>query len=76
MVQLHHIVSGNGKRRQHESVESVIALCYIHHHGTFGVHGREGRELNITLKRKLQNKYKNQGYEKEEIREMMGGRLY
>lgn len=76
MVQLHHIINGNGKRKQHESVESVIALCWTHHHGTMGVHGREGKELDRTLKIKLQETYKEQGYSEDEIRRMMGGKLY
>lgn len=76
MVQLHHIINGNGKRRQHESVESVIALCWTHHHGDMGVHGRDGKKLDRTLKIKLQETYKKQGYKEDEIRIMMGGKLY
>lgn len=76
MVQLHHIVNGNGKRRQHESAESVIALCWTHHHSDMGVHGRDGRKLNIKLKKKLQGTYKEQGYKEDEIRKLLGGKLY
>lgn len=76
MVQLHHIINGNGKRRQHESVESVIALCYTHHHGTFGVHGREGKTLDRQLKQRLEKTYRGQGLEEEEILYLLGGRYY
>lgn len=76
MVQLHHIISGNGKRKQHQNKHSVVPLCWAHHHGTQGVHGREGRELDIALKKELQHKYKDMGYSEEEIRQEMGGKLY
>lgn len=76
MVQLHHIIGGNGKRKQHETEESVVALCWVHHHGTKGVHGREGKKLDRSLKIELQDKYKNKGYSEEEVRQMMGGKLY
>ena len=75
-VQLHHIIKGLGKRKQHETIEYVILLCWNCHHGTYGVHGREGKELDIKLKRKLQETYFNQGYSVEEVRRMMGGKIY
>ena len=72
MLELQYLKLDNGKY----SVESVIALCYTHHHGTMGVHGREGKELDRTLKIRLQETYKEQGYSEDEIRTMMGGKLY
>lgn len=75
-VQLHHIIGGRGKRRECERVESVIALCYDHHHGTCGVHGREGHALSITLKLELQQKYFDLGYSENEVRQLLGGKLY
>lgn len=74
--ELHHIVFGSGKRQQQEKAESVIVLCFECHRGTMGVHGRDGRKLNIKLKKKLQETYKEQGYKEDEIRKMMGGKLY
>lgn len=76
MCQLHHIIGGRGKRKQHETVESVILLCWDCHHGTFGVHGREGKTLDLKLKKQLQETYFNQGYTENEVRRMMGGKLY
>lgn len=73
---LHHIIKGKGKRRQLESPENVINLCWECHMGTRGVHGREGRELDLKLKLTLQEKYFNQGYTETEVRAKMGGRLY
>lgn len=75
-VQMHHIVSGNGKRKQHENIDSIICLCWDCHHGTQGVHGKNGRELNLKLKVKLQETYFKQGYSEEEVRKLMGGKLY
>ena len=75
-VHLHHIIKGRGKRKEHESSLSVILLCYNCHMGTNGVHGKNGRELDLRLKRELQEKYKELGYTEEEVREKMGGRLY
>lgn len=72
----HHIVKGRGKRKQHETVESVIALCWHCHYGTYGIHGREGHILDRQLKLKLQETYFNQGYSVEEVRVMMGGKIY
>ena len=44
--------------------------------GTKGVHGRDGKELDLKLKLQLQDKYFKQGYSEEETRKLMGGRLY
>lgn len=76
MCQLHHIIGGRGKRKQHETVESVMLLCWDCHYGTFGIHGREGKALDTKLKRQLQEIYFNQGYTENEVREKMGGKLY
>ena len=76
MVQIHHIVHGRGKRKQCETEESLIAVCWDHHHGDKGVHGRDGHTLDIKLKQRLQKRYEEQGRTEEEVRELMGGKLY
>lgn len=73
---LHHIIYGNGKRKQCETIESVINLCWSCHQGTKGVHGREGRKLDLLLKQRLEKTYRDMGLSEEEIRHWMGGRLY
>lgn len=73
---LHHIIGGHGRRTQHETRESVVLLCMNCHVGTRGVHGRLGRELDLKLKKKLQEIYFNQGYTEQEVRRLMGGKLY
>ena len=76
MLQMHHIIGGRGKRKQHETKESVILLCWECHHGTKGIHGRDGNELDLKLKLDLQDRYFDMGYTEEEVRELMGGKLY
>lgn len=72
MVQLHHKIGGHGKRKQCETLESVIALCWKHHHGTFGAHGREGQALNRQLRQELERTYREQGRDEEEILYLLG----
>lgn len=76
MVELHHIIYGSGKRKQHENEHSVIALCWYCHRGTKGIHGRDGKKLDLYLKKKLQEKYFDMGYGENEVRKLMGGKLY
>lgn len=75
-TELHHIVSGSGKRKEHESTNSIVLLCYDCHRGTRGVHGRDGRKLDLQLKRNLQSEYLEQGKSEDGIRNLMGGKLY
>ena len=75
-IELHHILSGSGRRKQQERYETVIALCFECHRGTYGVHGKYGNELNIRLKQDLQEHYFKQGKSEKEVRVLMGGRIY
>ena len=76
LVQLHHLVGGSGKRKVHETVESVKALCWYCHYGANGWHGKNSIPIKATLRKQLQETYKNQGKTEEEIRTLMGGKLY
>ena len=76
MVQNHHIIGGSGKRKQCETVYSLIALCYEHHHGTNGIHGKNGNILDTQLKEKLQRTYEDMGIEGEDLRYWLGGKYY
>ena len=71
-VQHHHIIKGKGKRNECETVHSVIALCWECHHGNKGVHGKYGKELDEYLKRNLEKRYKELGYEGLELQQLMG----
>ena len=70
-LSLHHIIGGQGKRRQHETVESCIMLCVDCHEA---VH--KDFRIDRALKKILQVVYAKQGYNETEIRRMMGGKLY
>lgn len=75
IVQRHHIVGGQGKRKQHENQYSLIDLCYYHHYGEYGVHESNG-DLERKLKIRLQEQYHDLGFNEDQIRELMGGRYY
>lgn len=76
MVQKHHIIGGRGKRKSCETEDSVICLCWEHHHGKYGVHGKHGHILSTHLKLQLQKKYFDKGLSRDEVMKLMGGKLY
>ena len=76
MVQHHHIIGGSGKRKQCETIYSLIALCYECHHGDYGVEGNRDRSLDKQLKENLQITYQKLGLKDEELRYWLGGRYY
>lgn len=76
MVQHHHIIGGLGKRKQCETVYSLIALCWDCHHGNYGVEGNKDRSLDRKLKEDLQMKYEELGLKGEELKYWLGGRFY
>ena len=72
-LQQHHIV----KRSQGggDDDQNLVWLCWDCHHGTLGVHGKHGRQLDLELKLKLQEEYLEK-YPEEKARKLMGGKLY
>lgn len=76
LLELHHAVSGRGKRKKHENEETCFLLCYDCHRGTKGCHGKEGHNINLNLKLMAQERLFDKGYTEDKVREMMGGRLY
>ena len=48
-IHLHHIMFGKNRKISDEDGLTVY-LCYDHHEGTYGVHGKEGHELDLKLK--------------------------
>lgn len=49
-LHLHHIMFGKNRKKADKDGLTVY-LCYEHHEGTNGVHGRNGHNLDIKLKR-------------------------
>lgn len=76
IVQHHHIIYGEGKRKQCETVFSLIALCWHCHHGTYGIHGKNGYKLDLQLKQNLERTYREMDLTEEEIKYWLGGRFY
>ena len=73
-LQIHHIVKRSQQGK--DDLDNLILLCWNCHHGTAGVHGKNGRELDLKLKLDLQEKLFNSGMNEEAVREYMGGKLY
>ena len=67
----HHIYFGKGKRPKSEKHGFKVWLCYQHHEGTYGVHGKYGHELDEYLKITCQNKYE-ETHSREEFMNIFG----
>lgn len=68
-LELHHILGGRGKRKELERAETCIMLAAR-------LHNHQNTELMTELKHKLQSYYFQQGYSEDEVRKLMGGKLY
>lgn len=49
-IEIHHCIHGTAKRKIADKEGLFVPLCYEHHRGTKGVHGREGHDLDKELK--------------------------
>lgn len=56
ILEEHHIFYGVN-RKLSEKYGLKVPLCYEHHRGTNGVHGKNGKELNIKLKKIAQRRF-------------------
>lgn len=54
-AELHHIIFRSEVKPLEKCKLNHVYLCYEHHRGTMGVHGRLGNELNKSLRLKFQN---------------------
>ena len=55
-LHLHHIFFG--KNRKNADKDGLTCyLCWGHHEGTYGVHGKHGHELDMQLKKIAQYKW-------------------
>lgn len=74
-IEVHHII----KRSQCKPLEhcklNLIGLCEEHHRGTYGVHGKQGHELDKRLRREFRDKlellFDREHFTKEEIRQTL-----
>lgn len=56
-IERHHIMFGTSGRKKSEMYGLTVMLCQEHHRGTFGVHGKNGTELNKKLKTEAQRAF-------------------
>ena len=52
-IHLHHVIFGKN-RNNSDKDGLMVYLCYEHHEGKNGVHGKNGHELDYALKRKAE----------------------
>lgn len=69
-LHLHHIYFGKN-RTVSDKNGFVCYLCFEHHEGTNGVHGKNGDKLDEYLKRTCQEKFERLN-SREEFRKLIG----
>jgi len=72
-TEFHHCIGGNGKRTQHESVETGFALGNRCHSLIESPYGAGLRRKLILI---AQQRYFDEGVSEDEVREKMGGKIY
>lgn len=55
-LHLHHIIFGKNRKKADQD-GLVVYLCYEHHEGTNGVHGKNGHALDMILKKEAEIKW-------------------
>lgn len=55
-LHLHHIMFGKNRKKADKD-GLTIYLCYEHHEGTNGVHGKNGHNLDIKLKQLAEKRW-------------------
>lgn len=77
-LELHHVFFGTANRKLSDADGLTVWLCPEHHRGTNGVHGKNGHELDMALKRSAEyawiQRYGSGGLERgiEEFRQRYG----
>ena len=67
----HHIYFGNPWRKLSEKYGMKVYLCWQHHEGTYGVHGKHGHDLDMKLKKKGQEVFEEY-YSELEFKDIFG----
>lgn len=67
----HHVFFGSKNRQISEKHGFVVDLCYIHHRGTYGVHGKYGHQLDLQLKQHCQREFEKT-HTREEFIKLIG----
>ena len=53
-LECHHCIYGIANRKLSERDGLKVWLCVEHHRGSYGVHGNNGHDLDLKLKKKSQ----------------------
>lgn len=56
-IEIHHCLHGVANRRLADKYKLTVPLCYLHHRGTNGVHGKNGAKLDLELKKLAQKNW-------------------
>ena len=56
-IEEHHVFFGRGRRKISDREGLAVYLCHEHHQGTNGVHGKNGKLINYTLKEIAQEEW-------------------
>ncbi len=70
-VETHHVYHGTANRKVSEQNNFKVDLCYEHHRGTNGVHGKNGAKLSLQLKKMMQAEYEKD-HSREEFIALIG----
>lgn len=70
-LHLHHIYAGARRKISEDNGFWVYLLGYYHNQSNEGVHGKNGHELDLRLKRECQAKYE-ESHTREEFMRLIG----
>lgn len=70
-IEMHHCIHGTSGRKLATKYHLLVGLCPEHHRGTNGVHGKNGAELDLMLKRIAQTSFE-QKHSHEKWMEIFG----
>ena len=56
-LEYHHCIFGTSKRKKSDEDGLTVWLCNEHHRGDFGVHGKNGHEFDLYLKKIAQKRW-------------------
>ena len=56
-IEIHHCLHGTANRKLADKYKLIVPLCNLHHRGTNGVHGKNGRILDRKLKEQAQKAF-------------------
>lgn len=71
-IEIHHCIHGTAGRKLATQYHLVVGLCSDCHRGTNGVHGKNGHELDLALKRTAQEAWENKYGDREKFIQTFG----